>query len=359
MIDSEIPEKSISSNIIKIINFIDSQAGVLSAIIGIVVLAYIFRAKLDKLDERVRYIVYTMLTSLFVSIFIYNDATMRREDSYFYDFIRPETFSGAAFAGWVGSIAFFLVIGLAVAIFSLAQPENESFETRARILFRRQSGRHINYILSRIGNLFEQYSELNRLKIIIESIDWDNKFMRMGVEEYTQIRSYIDDTNTVYTSRVDIEDAKLNPGNPKKNRLVYLRVNSESKTSKDFETNLSETFSTEIQANETCVVEERTDFWFAFNEERYEHAPCRYTQNLEVSVENLLSEEKVHISIGKESNDTSETEFNIKPGNLQKILIMSDLLPKKVAFAIKITPVANVPQEDAKPTTNDDLAANA
>jgi hypothetical protein len=52
----------------------------------------------------------------------------------------PATHFGAVFAGWVSGVALFVVLGVVVAVVSLEPPEKESFDSRARILFRRQTG---------------------------------------------------------------------------------------------------------------------------------------------------------------------------------------------------------------------------
>src|SRR4029079_3618023 len=67
----------------------------------------------------------------------------------------PATHFGAAFASWVGGLVLFVVAGTVVALVSLVRPENESFDARARILFRRQTGKHIDYIVDRIKGVLE------------------------------------------------------------------------------------------------------------------------------------------------------------------------------------------------------------
>lgn len=57
----------------------------------------------------------------------------------------PNDHWGSVFASWVGGVALFLVVGVASAITQVARPELESFDTRARILFRKQGGRNIDY----------------------------------------------------------------------------------------------------------------------------------------------------------------------------------------------------------------------
>src|SRR5437588_7652008 len=67
----------------------------------------------------------------------------------------PSTHFGAVFASWVGGVALFVIAGAVVALVSLARPEMESFDARARILFRRQTGKHIDYLIQRMQTVLE------------------------------------------------------------------------------------------------------------------------------------------------------------------------------------------------------------
>jgi hypothetical protein len=89
--------------------------------------------------------------------------------------LSPDTNFGAVFASWVGGVALFAVAGTIVAIVSLVRPEHESFDARARILFRRQSGRHIDYAISRIKEVLEHYAEATERRIVINEYDEKSK----------------------------------------------------------------------------------------------------------------------------------------------------------------------------------------
>src|SRR5262249_5669575 len=71
----------------------------------------------------------------------------------------PVTFFGAVFTAWIGGLALFGITGIVVAIISLSRPENESYDARARILFRKQTGKHIDYAIEKIKESVEHYGE--------------------------------------------------------------------------------------------------------------------------------------------------------------------------------------------------------
>src|SRR5687768_12878478 len=95
--------------------------------------------------------------------------------------IKPETRLGSIFTSWVGGVALFVVVGVATALASVARPEQESFDARARILFHRQSGPHIDYIISRIKQLLEQYAEHVERKFTFHEYDQANAKFRISI----------------------------------------------------------------------------------------------------------------------------------------------------------------------------------
>jgi len=72
----------------------------------------------------------------------------------------PSTHFGAVFASWVADLGLFILLGIVVYIYQLPpEPHTEAFDARARNLFKRRTGRHIDYIVERIKEL-EHYAVL-------------------------------------------------------------------------------------------------------------------------------------------------------------------------------------------------------
>jgi hypothetical protein len=118
----------------------------------------------------------------------------------------PSTHWGAVFASWVGGVALFAVTGAVVAYVTLAQPEKEAFDARARILFRRQSGKHIDYIVKRIQDTLEHYSEQTDVHVVIRGYDEESKKFRIAVGHKVTLRSYVDDITSTYSSSIEYDD---------------------------------------------------------------------------------------------------------------------------------------------------------
>jgi hypothetical protein len=132
---------------------------------------------------------------------------------------------GAIFASWVGALALFVVSGVVVAIVSLAQPERESFDARARILFRRQSGKHIDYIVNRLRHDFEQYAEHTSVRFTVTGYDVTEKKYKITYGSKVTVRSYLDDVITSYRTSVEYKGVTPAPAGKEPNSLVYVRVN--------------------------------------------------------------------------------------------------------------------------------------
>ncbi len=65
----------------------------------------------------------------------------------------------------------FTLVGAAAAIVSLARPEGESFETRARILFRRQNRKPIDDIVRDLPPRLENCSEHTTVAMTFQHYD--------------------------------------------------------------------------------------------------------------------------------------------------------------------------------------------
>jgi hypothetical protein len=141
-------------------------------------------------DWRVWAVLIAMVLSIVATILIYRSGIDTN----------PATEFGAVFASWVGGVALFVVLGLAVAVVSLAQPEQESFDARARILFRRATGKHIDYIVSQIKETLEHYAEKAEIKVRITDYSPAEKKYLISVSDTVLVRSYLDDVETSYTS---------------------------------------------------------------------------------------------------------------------------------------------------------------
>jgi hypothetical protein len=165
-------------------------------------------------DGRVKFIVLIAFLCIFGSVIVY----------YIDHGTHPETFFGAVFASWLGGLALFIITGIAIFVFSIARPEKDSFDARARILFRRQAGRHIDYIVERIKGILEHYAESTEVTVSTISFHAGENKYRVASKNITQVRSYIDDVETTYVSALGRTNVTLPPPGGESNRLIYLRI---------------------------------------------------------------------------------------------------------------------------------------
>ncbi|MEE7492231.1 hypothetical protein [Methylobacterium oryzae] len=198
-------------------------------------------------DWRVWTIVLALAISVVVTAAIY----------WRYGIPSPDTHWGSVFASWVGGVALFLVVGVASAITSAARPEMESFDTRARILFRKQSGRHIDYIVGRVHQVLEHYADTTHRRVVVsEYHEGERKFL-VSVETAVSVRSYIDDVPSSYASSIRIKEVTAAPPG-RANRLVYLRADDRSLgAGTEIVDLVDKPFETTIQAGCPCIVKNK------------------------------------------------------------------------------------------------------
>ena len=190
----------------------------------------------------------------------------------------------------MGGLALFVITGIVVAIISLARPEQESFDSRARILFRRQTGKHIDYIVSRIKEVLEHYAEETENKITILEFNNAERKYRVSSSGNTIVRSYLDDVECTYDSEIHFASDTTPPNGGARNRLVYARVGgSPVGTSEEFTDRITRPLVCQIDRDGTCAVNTMTEFWVRANDEDNTHTPKRYTQVIRWQFENLLT----------------------------------------------------------------------
>jgi hypothetical protein len=248
----------------------------------------------------------------------------------------PSTHFGAIFASWVSGVALFIVVGSVIALVSLARPERESFDWRARILFRRQSGKHIDYIVARIKGILEHYAERTVVRIAVQDFHaGENKFRIVSTSEIT-VRSYLDDVETNYRSTYDLENVTVPPASGAPNRLTYLRVDGEAQCDAQvFTTGISLPLKCIIEADSSCKVNEQVEHWLQAATEPNTEKPKRYTQLLTLSFENLTV--PPHNLIIRLSRDGIRFhEYQLLPNQALPIFEIKDIGPGELAYDFRI-----------------------
>jgi hypothetical protein len=249
----------------------------------------------------------------------------------------PATFFGAIYAGWIGGLALFVLIGAAVAIVSLVRPEEESFDSRARILFRRETGRHIDYIVDRMKHTFEHYSESVVSVLTVHDYDPPEKKFFISWKCATTIRSYIDDVDTFYESSIDIREVTPPPSGKQSNRLAFYRVAEGPYGGQDFTTELKVPFSATIAKGGVCEVEHQMDYWVRAEDEENEYSPKRYSQSVTLQVENHLGKNldlRLSLDQGKTYSD-----LHLRPGERRVVARCSDIKPSVQVYDIRLRPL--------------------
>ena len=245
------------------------------------------------------------------------------------------THFGAFFASWVSGVALFSFAAIGTIV-SLAQPHLEPFDGRARILFRRQTGNHIDYIISKITQALEHYAEKTVIRISILDYDATERKFRVSSASDITVRSYLDDVPTTYNSEFVLRDIALPPPGGQPNRLIYLRVNGDPVgASEPFGSHILRPLQCEIAKDSACTVSRAAEYWILADDESNIHKPKRYTQHLQLHFENLTSaKQDVTLKIITRGN-RSET-LQLGPGKVRKALEILDIKPGEQAYDFRI-----------------------
>jgi hypothetical protein len=294
-----------------------------------------------KFDARIWVIVGTVVLMVVVTVAIYLFAycvvLVGPLNSFFKPWIDPEKEIGAVFAAWVGGLALFVIAGAFVAIVSLERPEQGSFDARARILFRRQHGRHVDYIVSRIKQALEHYAESTVVTVTIKSYDAAESKYRISRDSKTLVRSYIDDVQTKYVTKFDTAEVTLPPPGRERNRLIHVRVRGDPVGGgEDFDDKISRELSCDIAPGGSCEVHSLIEHWVLARTEPTTHRPIRYTQSLSVTFDNQLDSDVVI-----EYKTLDATDFfheRVPAGRAKKVIEIKDLTPGDVVFDYRILP---------------------
>jgi hypothetical protein len=143
----------------------------------------------------------------------------------------------------------------------LGQTGQESFDARARILFRRQSGKHIDYIVHWIGNILEHYAEETICTFSIDSYDPQERKFHISYTSLVRARSYIDDIQTSYVSNVHYEGGTPPPVGGTGNKLDYIRIYGAVVCGQlEFTDKLVQEIKTTIDKDGLCAIEHRVNF---------------------------------------------------------------------------------------------------
>jgi len=250
--------------------------------------------------------------------------------------LNPATHFGAIFASWVSGVALFAISGVAIAVITLARPELEPFDTRARILFRRQTGKHIDYIVGRIKEILEHYAEETEQKLTIRDFHEGEQKFWMSTYIRVLVRSYIDDVETTYVSSIARREITAPPQGGTPNRLVFARVDGVPVgVSAEFGDSFDRPINCRIDRDGVCEVTSQVDFWVQAETEENKHRPKRYTQVLKFQFENLLASGRP-VDVLFTIDGADWLTVRLEHGHVKQVAELTDVHPGVVAFNFKL-----------------------
>ena len=304
--------------------------------------------RLPRMDGRGHVIlgVTTVLVLLTVFVYLagYGVIPSAWLQSQFADWLKPKCEIGAVIAAWVGGLTLFVIAGAFVAIVSLERPETSSFDQRARILFRHQHGKHINYIVSKIGETLEHYSETTTLKMTVTQYDEAAGVFRVNYDSKLVVRSYVDDMPSNNTTTFALAELTQPPKDKEPNRLQFVRENGETLAPAQV---LRDEYSCLVRctmAPGVCGLVFSLFVVWLFVVVLFVHTPRRYTQTLSIVFDNLLDRD-VFIHYGtihpelKSIDRTKPKVALVQAGASEsRVIQIDDLVPGLTAVVFFVKP---------------------
>lgn len=279
------------------------------------------------MDKRIRILILVSVLFCIITIFVLSIGLFRDVSQ----------FSGSIFASWVASVFFFVSLGAIATAVTLARPERDGFDARARILFRGMSGPHVEYAIGKIRQSFEYFSESATIEITIEDYDESEKKFYVSETFKTHVHSFIADTETEYKSKVQYRELTKAPSGKPNNRLAYLRVGDEVRGSCDEKSGaIEEPIEGKIQPNKTLLIEHTVKFWINEDIEENEFRLVRFTNTFEVSIRNQLpSGKNVVVRLKKIGSDNFE-QIRMDNGFGVPLLFTSNVPPEVCVYDYRV-----------------------
>ena len=238
-------------------------------------------------------------------------------------------FAHEVFAGWVPTIVFATTVGLIVAVVSLARPEDDNFEARAAILFRGQTGKHVEYVVQKLRSTFEHYAEHVREDLSVTDYDPGEGKYYVGSKNVSRLKSYITDVSTTYKSAFEMEDVATPPPGRPGNRLLYLTVDGRSQIRQGFTgTSVKETIETTIDKSAVCLIESEMHYWVAAVSEPNTWTPARYTQRVEIGLRNCLPDGRILPLRIQRLGEAQWEDHAVHPGQIFMLCTRVDVPPE-------------------------------
>lgn len=198
----------------------------------------------------------------------------------------PSDFWGAVFASWVAGVILFDSGGLAVAIFSLTQPETFHFAERVGILFQGDHGPHIDYAVKRLQAL-EHYDQSADHEYIIDEKRSDAAKFYIVMDSVSAVMPFIADRRSSYEYPLGWAAMPPPPDGGRPNKLAYVRVNGAQvhAPAPITQEGLSKILPITIEPAESAKIEVSMNSWCS-DGGHVTYCPVRFTRKIRVVFKN-------------------------------------------------------------------------
>lgn len=243
----------------------------------------------------------------------------------------PCDFWGAVFASWWAGVALFCSGGLAVAIFSLTNPETLRFAERVGILFQGDHGPHIDYAVERLQAL-EHYDDSADHVYTVDEQRIDVEKFHISMDSAMTVRPFIKDRRSSYEYPLGWAGMPHPPEGGRPNRLVYARVDGAQIHGPAPITldGLFRTLPVKIEPTEAAKVEVGMNSWCS-DGGHITYRPVRFTRKMRVVFKN-----RTDSPIWLQRHKPHGMVFQLTPGDPMTVYEGSEIEPGKQLYDFSV-----------------------
>lgn len=247
------------------------------------------------------------------------------------------SFQGAIYASWIAGVAFFVIAGAASTIIAIFPPHKASYDARARILFRGQDGRHINYIIRKITKQLEQYTEKADRTLTITKYDQASGKYFIQSQTGTILRSYIDDMESVSETYAELVGCTNPPPGKEPNRILYLRLGDKVvQPATEVGTGKRTPFEVKVPPGDFASVEFKAEYWVNSVDDPCTHKAVRYVKRFHLTLQN---DSAFTVPYKVQLQDKAERSLTLAPHSKEVFEVVRDVEGGQRIYRIDLLPI--------------------
>lgn len=233
------------------------------------------------MNWRLRVIVISTLVAVAATAFIYFFIPAATQIDHFW---------GSVFVSWVGGVLLFLVVGGAVALASIVNPDDEALERRLSILLKNKSGAVADHARLQIKSALKPYFESHSVVLTIIQHDAANHRYLCEYRVTGRMKALVPDLSPTLETRIGWQKGSVALQGAQRNRLDYLKIEGlQLKQNVEFDDSFLEPIAIDLSASKPKSIDYQFTLWITGGSEQNTASSVRYLERVTVTVTNKLA----------------------------------------------------------------------